>query len=206
MTIGDLHCRMAMDCIEFLARYSDYDDSLLTRAELERFHAHLSGCASCSRYDRVLRKGRMLARQRSPLQGGDEFMPRLHRRLWQERTQRRRPAPPAMGGVATALAGVTVVLTALWVVTFLDQDGAVDAAFPLAGAMVEEAALAASSYSVGWGTLPVVDPPPAREWAAQRVDPRAPVAYSPLVTGPPTYRVPATFQSSAIISTRHTID
>jgi predicted anti-sigma-YlaC factor YlaD len=200
---------MTMDCTEFLARYSDYDDSLLSAAELERFQAHLSRCGPCSRYDRVLRKGRMLARQRSPLQGTAEFMPRLHRRLWQDRTQRRRPAPPALGGVAIALAAVTVILTAFWVITLLGQEqgpGAVgDAAFTLAESTAREA-VPAVSYGAGWRILPVADAAPAREWGAQRVDPGAPVAYSPLVTGPPAYRVPATHPSSATISTRHSFD
>ena len=52
-----------MDCHEFLARYSDYDDSRIPPSEAARFHAHLAECPSCARYDRVLRKGRMVARQ-----------------------------------------------------------------------------------------------------------------------------------------------
>lgn len=209
MIIGERTQPMTMDCIDFLARYSDYDDSLLSPSELEGFQAHLSRCASCARYDRVLRKGRMLARQRSPLQGGEEFMPRLHRRLWQERTRRRRPAPPTMGGLASVLAGVTVVLTAFWVVTLLDEARgpglAADAAFHVAEPVVPEAA-GPTFDGAGWAMLPMLDGPPARDWAARRVDPDLPVAYSPLVTGPPAYRVQATFTSGATISSRHTFD
>jgi anti-sigma factor RsiW len=195
-----------MECRDFVARYSDYDDSLLTATELERFETHLSRCVSCARYDRVLRKGRMLARQGAAVSGGDQFMPRLQRRLWHDRTHARR-ASAAPGGVATALAGLTVVLTAFWVVILMDPDRHVssDPSPPLraAGELAPEPA---QWYEAGWGTLPVVDRPPAREWAALRVDPAVPVAYSPLVTGPPAYRVAATLQTSATITTRHTFD
>jgi anti-sigma factor RsiW len=197
---------MAMDCIDFLARYSDYDDSLLSAAELERFRAHLLACASCARYDRVLRKGRMLARQRAPVQGGEAFAPRLQRRLWQERTTRRRPTVPGPGGVATALASVTVVLTALWSVTLLDprlDAGMMAEAEPPAAA---PAPAPPAVYTAGWGMLPAPERPPQREWAAHRVDPAVAVAYSPLVTGPPAYRLPATFTASATISTRHSFE
>jgi hypothetical protein len=198
-----------MDCPEFLTRYSDYDDSLLSAPELERFRAHLSRCASCARYDRVLRKGRMLARQRSSVDSMDHFMPRLQRRLWQDRTRRRRSAGPVLGGAATALAAVTVVLTALWGVSLLDRaveaEMIADTPIPL----VEPPSLAldhAVVVEAGWHVLPVVDRSPPRDWAAYRVDPRASVAYSPLVTGPPAYRVPGAFTANNTVSTRHTFD
>jgi anti-sigma factor RsiW len=201
---------MDMDCTDFLDRYSDYDDSLLSPAELARFQAHLSVCAACARYDRVLRKGRMLARQRAPVQVGERFAPRLQRRLWQDRTSRRPPAVRVPGGMATALAGVTIVVTALWSVTLLDQEleigGMAEADAPATPAATASAPPAPAVYLAGWGMLPGSERPPQREWAAHRVDPAVPVAYSPLVTGPPAYRLPATFTASATISTRHSFE
>ena len=73
-----------MDCTEFLNRYSEYDDSLVPPAEADRFRSHMASCDSCTRYDRVLRKGRMLARQAPGVEPSDDFVPRLHARLWSE--------------------------------------------------------------------------------------------------------------------------
>ena len=73
-----------MDCTEFLNRYSEYDDSLVPPSEADRFRSHMASCDACTRYDRVLRKGRMLARQAPGVEPSDDFVPRLHARLWSE--------------------------------------------------------------------------------------------------------------------------
>jgi anti-sigma factor RsiW len=202
-----------MNCTDFLHRYSDYDDSLLDEAELASFRRHLASCASCARYDRVLRKGRMLARHHSAVTPAADFMPRLQHRLWQQRVARRhRFATAVPGGPAAALAAVTVILTSLWAVSLLDHadpvHAVVDAMAPAETEGVESVEPSASWWSGGGWTasVPVMEPPEPRDWGASRVDPRVPVAYSPLVTGPPTYRVQHAFQASAIMSTGHTLD
>jgi anti-sigma factor RsiW len=201
----------AMNCTEFLHRYSDYDDSLLDVTELESFRAHLTACASCARYDRVLRKGRMLARQHAQATPGEDFIPRLQDRLWQHRIERRRRlAQSVPGGAAAALAAVTVVLSSLGVVALMDAAGespGSPGAAATAGANVPEAAVrVADPGSGGWGPVPVVEAPAPRDWGARRVDQRVPVAYSPLVTGPPAYRVQHAFQASATMSPGRTLD
>jgi hypothetical protein len=200
----------AMNCTEFLHGYSDYDDSLLDEAELELFRAHLVACASCARYDRVLRKGRMLARQHAQVTPGEDFIPRLHDRLWRHRIERRRRlAMSVPGGAAAALAAVTVVLSSLGVVALMDEPGALPGATTTAGAGVdgpEAAVWVADPASRGWGPVPVVEAPAPRDWGARRVDQRVPVAYSPLVTGPPAYRVQHAFQASATMSPGRTLD
>jgi hypothetical protein len=200
-----------MNCRDFLHRYSDYDDSLLDAVELESFRSHLAGCASCARYDRVLRKGRMLARHHTTVAPGEDFLPRLQHRLWQQRIQRRRRlAATVPGGPAAALAAVTVVLTSLWAVSLLSPTDPVppvaDAVAPEAVEWAGTAATVGASASLRWGTVPAAEPAAPREWGARRVDPRVPVAYSPLVTGPPAYRVQHAFQASATMSTGRTLD
>lgn len=183
-----------MDCIEFLDGYSDYDDSLVTRAEAESFRRHMEECAACARYDRVLRKGRMLARQvEAPAPEGD-FVPRLEERLWMEAGPRSSVAPAVAGGFLTlALAAVLGV----WVFQ-IDGPGAPVAAddvhvhddTPFDRALV----LPATAYA---------EP---SDWSAPRVDRRVAPSYSPLVTGPPAYRADRRASPSTSPPPRHTLD
>ncbi|MFW5951867.1 MAG: anti-sigma factor family protein, partial [Gemmatimonadota bacterium] len=103
-----------MDCREFLTRYSDYDDSLVPPTEAERFRAHMAGCEACARYDRVLRKGRMLARQLPGPEPATDFGPRLLRRLLEcrhgVRSRRRLAAVPVPA--AAAVLGLVLAATA----------------------------------------------------------------------------------------------
>lgn len=98
-----------MDCTEFLDRYSEYDDSLVAADDAERFRAHMTACEGCARYDRVLRKGRMLARQLPRPEPSRDFVPQLHMRLWSERTDAARQTSRIPLAVA-ALPAVTIVV------------------------------------------------------------------------------------------------
>jgi anti-sigma factor RsiW len=193
MFIDALTPLMHMDCSDFLDRYSDYDDSLLSVAELATFQAHLAACPSCARYDRVLRKGRMLARQLPPVHPGHDFVPRLQQRLWRSQHTRRAPSGAPLGGMATALAAVTLVLSAVGVLSLMDQDSP------------ETLAVTAVETMRVFRGLPVTAAGPPRHWSAQRLDHRASAGYSPLVIGPPAY-LAGTFPAGAAISTRHTVD
>ena len=46
-----------IDCCDFLDRYSDFRDQLLSSEDTEAFEAHLESCDSCARYDRVVAGG-----------------------------------------------------------------------------------------------------------------------------------------------------
>src|SRR6266704_2219935 len=47
-----------MTCAEFLDRYTDFRDGLITAPrELRRFDRHLAQCAACRRYDTAVRRG-----------------------------------------------------------------------------------------------------------------------------------------------------
>ena len=46
-----------IDCCDFLDRYSDFRDQLLSAVETEAFEGHLESCESCARYDRVVAGG-----------------------------------------------------------------------------------------------------------------------------------------------------
>jgi anti-sigma factor RsiW len=181
-----------MDCNDFLHGYSEYDDSLLGAEERRLFDQHLTSCASCARYDRVLRKGRMLARQLPKPVPGEDFVPRLQDRLERLRAEReRRLAPPVLGGAAAGLAAVTVVLTALWTVSALDPGGEPESLAADPG--VTGPAATAAGWTPVW---PGVELQPRPGWAAGRVDHQVVGPYSPLVTGPPAYRAAGAVQAS----------
>lgn len=183
-----------MTCTEFLDRYSEYDDSLVPPGEADRFRAHMAACDGCQRYDRVLRKGRMLARQLPGVEPSDDFVPRLRVRLGHECPGSERwlegPARAASG-----LAAMTVLLTVT--VTF----GLLGRTPDLGRSAGPEPRL--SSRVVP--QLPAVGSDPAREWAFQRVDRQVQSSYSPLITGPPAYRG-AWRHSEASVPTYRTLD
>ena len=191
-----------MDCREFLLRYSDYDDSLIPPHEAERFRAHMADCPSCARYDRVLRKGRMVARQLPRLDPADDFVPRLQRRLLH--TASRRTGPSRGAGVwagssgprlAAGLAAATIVMA---VAAAFMLEGSVTAVPTVAGWQAPSAAGEPSTAPAVAQvapvrrrvvTLPPVDRAEPRAWEAREVAPPRTASYSPLETGPPVYRV-----------------
>lgn len=206
-----------MDCTEFLNRYSEYDDSLVPLAEVDRFRSHMAVCDACTRYDRVLRKGRMLARQAPDVEPSDDFVPRLHLRLWDERCARARAAErPAQ--TASVLAAMTVLLVVTGTFGLLAR--AADSAdtpasqwYTAAPAPSVQLANSMGSFHLAGGRgLPVLPPvlsplslAAARPWTSERVDPAGLASYSPLVTGPPAYRGGRPY-SGASISAYRTLD
>ena len=92
-----------MTCREFVARYSDFRDGLITAPrEVRRFARHLASCAACQRYDATLQRG-IGSLQGSALEPDTAFRMRLERRLDSERAQAGRPAFPARPAFAAAL-------------------------------------------------------------------------------------------------------
>ncbi len=180
-----------MDCREFLLRYSDYDDSQISPDDAARFRAHMAECASCARYDRVLRKGRMLARQLPIPEPDPEFIPRLwlRLRLRQGAGYRSRRSLTTAARLAMGLAAATIVMVASAAV-LLDGVG------PTSGAGGSVASEGGASVIGARATLRrarVVTLPPQRTepraWPAVKVAPSPTASYSPLETGPPVYRV-----------------
>ena len=104
-----------MDCPEFLARYSDYRDGLITSPrELRRFSRHLARCLPCRRHDAALRHGVLALRAADHLEPSPGFRTRLEERLRRERLLTESPVVPARGGVAAALfLAVALALMAL---------------------------------------------------------------------------------------------
>ena len=199
-----------MDCTEFLSRYSDYDDSLVPGEEAAVFRSHMERCPACARYDRVLRKGRMLMRQSRGVEPSENFVRGLHLRLWREARldmERARRASRLASGLA-AVTVVAVVAAALGLLAPSRGAGGSAAEIAVAAAPAAErapAGMRAPRAAEGLPALPAAGPSEPRPWAAQRVDRRIASSYSPLVTGPPAYRARET-GLDASITLRRTLD
>ena len=74
-----------MDCREFLKLHSEFLDERLARTDADRCEAHAAVCASCARYDRVVRRGQELLRRLPPTPVSPEFGARLAQRVQQGR-------------------------------------------------------------------------------------------------------------------------
>ena len=103
-----------MTCAEFLTRYTEFRDGLLTApGQARRFARHLTQCASCRNYDAALRRGLRALQAVDVVLPSAEFRTRLESRL---RNEGLVPGsrPPARTGVAAALfIAVAIALLAL---------------------------------------------------------------------------------------------
>jgi len=91
-----------MTCAEFLERYTDFRDGLITAPrELRRFERHLARCAGCARYDTSVRRGVLALQAAGTIKPSPDFRRRLDARLARERSAA--GEVPARAGVAAAL-------------------------------------------------------------------------------------------------------
>lgn len=103
-----------MTCREFVARYSDYRDGLITAPrEARRFARHLASCVGCQRYDDALRRGVGTLQTPGP-EPDSAFRSRLERRLATERAKAGRPALPARPAFAAALLVAVAIGLVAW--------------------------------------------------------------------------------------------
>src|SRR5207253_10726232 len=120
-----------MRCHEFLERYTDFRDGLITApCDLRRFERHLARCPVCRRYDRALRQGVLALQAAALIEPSPDFRRRLEARLRQERRRGRgSPQVPVRAGVAGVAAALFVAaalaLVALEVGSRPEEAGAV---------------------------------------------------------------------------------
>lgn len=105
-------------CDEFLVGYSDLRDGLLPIPERVRLEQHLHECASCARYDRVLRNGTAEVQRLPEIEPSDDFLFRLQHRILHVEEETRGPGrhgsgvTPALVAMVAALLGVAAWLPA----------------------------------------------------------------------------------------------
>src|SRR5260370_12310934 len=67
-----------MTCAEFLQRYTDFRDGLMTTPrDLRRFSRHVAQCAACRRYDAAVRRGVSALQAAETIEPSPEFRRRL---------------------------------------------------------------------------------------------------------------------------------
>jgi anti-sigma factor RsiW len=103
-----------MTCAEFLDRYSDFRDGVITApGEARRFEHHLAHCPSCRTYEATLRRGVRALQAVDVLLPSADFRTRLESRLRSEGLTAG-PTPTVGPGVAAALfIAVAIALLAL---------------------------------------------------------------------------------------------
>lgn len=103
-----------MTCKEFVGRYSEYRDGLITAPrEARRFARHVATCVSCRRYDAALRHGIGSLQTSEPEPLGD-FRHRLERRIAAERARAGRPTLPTRPALAAALLVAAAIGLLVW--------------------------------------------------------------------------------------------
>ena len=103
-----------MTCREFLARYSDYRDGLITAPrEARRYARHVASCVACQRYDAALRRG-IGSLQKAGPEPDTAFRSRLERRLAMERANAGRPSLPSPPAFAAALLVAIAIGLVAW--------------------------------------------------------------------------------------------
>src|SRR5512135_223875 len=104
-----------MNCREFLARYTDFRDGLITAPrEARLFTRHLASCAACRRYDAALRNGVGALQGTIVHEPGERFRHRLERRIAAERVRARRPYLPVRPALAGALLVAAALILVVW--------------------------------------------------------------------------------------------
>lgn len=104
-----------VDCKRFLEEYSDFRDGLLPIEVYLDFEAHLEGCASCARYDRVVARGASLLRDLPGVEPSDDFLPRLQHRIHHLEDAVRGPGRSGSGlSASVALSVAALLALAAW--------------------------------------------------------------------------------------------
>lgn len=184
-------------CDEFLSRHSDYLDGLMPPLEAARMSVHADACASCGRYDRILRKGLVLARELPQLDVSEDFVLRLEHRVLLPADDAVMPARTPVSGIVATLGIAAALALIAWSPLLLSRaDRAPTTTARAATELYGEAGYAAATgpllvesawYPVGTPQLPT--------YQAAAVLATFPGPYSPLIVTPPAHRSVRTVSS-----------
>lgn len=119
-----------LNCSDFVREYSDYRDGRVDPVRRAEMEAHLAGCSSCARYDRVVVAGVDELRSIPEIEPSWEFLPRLQHRIFHledglspwRRSERSAMSP------AFVLLLVLLIGAAAWVPTLRRQAALVELA------------------------------------------------------------------------------
>jgi hypothetical protein len=172
-------------CDEIVARHSDYLDCLLVPHVAAQVQWHLSQCASCARYDRIVRRGLALVREVPEIAPAEDFAERLQHRIYHLQDGRALAGERSANAAATFAVASVIALLAWSPMLF---SGSEPAPVRTASEQEEPAWLTATPLT---SRDDLWSPAPAAELLGG-TDPRAilaafPGPYSPLVVMPPVH-------------------
>ncbi len=112
-----------MKCSDFLSRFSDYYDGDPSLEDRDAFEEHLDSCASCRRYDEVVRRGVEFLKKLPSPDPRDDFQARLQHSIYRlDEERRRRRSPMGGSGTMAAVAVVAILLAVLWTPILLETE------------------------------------------------------------------------------------
>lgn len=114
-----------MNCSEFMARFSDFYDRGADCEDGEMCEAHLASCASCRRYEEVVRGGVNLLRSLTDAEIPEDFHLRLQHRLFhidEEQAIARGGSSASGTTTVTALAMAVLIVLVAWSPSMLAGD------------------------------------------------------------------------------------
>ena len=182
-----------MDCQDFLSYHSEFSDGELDAWTAEQCRTHLEACASCARYDRVLRSGLRLIRSTPDPVPSVDFSSRLNHRLHHMRDESVVSARGAGAGGVVALAIAASLAFAAWSPMLHSEDLRTTTAQPVAPAYerMDSGATGAEVPSWWLPELPMTFNNPVAQ-ATPALSVAFPGPYSPLVVVPPLAEAPLT--------------
>jgi len=109
-----LYHAVAMNCHEFLERYSDWHDGLVGADLRRRMSEHLQGCPRCTQYHARVARGVTVLRSLGELEPTWLSRRRLATRLADPPLTLHEPVTPAPAGVMVALMLFTAATLIVW--------------------------------------------------------------------------------------------
>jgi len=100
-----------MTCTEFVESYTDVHEGTASPEAVRAAEEHLASCDSCRRYRHILEAGAELLRSLPAPEVGDDFVPRLQRRILQEEQDAFLRRHANSGATALVLVGMALLLT-----------------------------------------------------------------------------------------------
>jgi hypothetical protein len=172
-------------CDDYMASHSEYLDGHVSPIAAAQLRAHADACASCARYDRIVRKGIDLVRDLPDAEPSAEFEMRLQHRIFHMQDAAALRPRPASAASALAIAAAVALLA--WS-PLLFVPGARDAVRTAGEA--QDAAFDGFESGPMFGQSPwypnVLPAAPSHQSSAMFA--MFPGPYSPLVVTPPAHR------------------
>lgn len=170
-------------CDEFLAGHSEYIDGLLSPVAAARLAAHARACASCARYDRILRKGVDLVRDLSDAEPSDDFELRLQHRIFH--VEDAAALQSRAGGTTAALGLAAAIALLAWSPILVVPDGGTATSVERAESPYYASSTMPLFDQGSWYPVSMPAAPPHQPSALLAIFPGP---YSPLVVTPPAHR------------------